>query len=444
MKTLQSPFDVNRQWLLTVFLPIFVVVFPVAVDLINGYLLLSGRASSLTIGVLFRGVIILIGLYSLLKTKNKVSRIYIVGLIGVFLVDNFVWAIFSKNYNVLFEINKFSKILFIFLIISILTFVNQGSSLSKDFIFRLVAWVGFFTSLSILLSFELGFGYKTYGDYSYGIKGFFNAQNDTGLTLLISLISSFAVFLKTQKIQYLIFCLTIILASLIIGTRAGLFGPFLIIFSFVFAAIVNYKAIFPKKLSNITLAIFAILICLLIIGGVSVVKNYEKFDYMIYKIQKLSNQTPRSRTQLAAITQINNRNLGFDIFGEGSLQFRHGISDLTGRRCFNKEDKAIGCPVENDFFDVFGNYGLLLFSIIYLWYLFIMIFSAVHSIFHFCLDSFVIFLSIFIFLGHSSLAGHAIVSPQVGNVMGPIIFLAWRNFDLGKVFNFSKQRWEAI
>ena len=442
--TLQSPFGVNRQWLLTVFLPIFVVVFPVAVDLINGYLLLSGRPSSLTIGALFRGIVILIGLYSLLKIKNKVNRIYIIGLIGIFFVDNLVWSLFSKNYDIIFEINKFSKILFIFLILSIFTFINQRSSMSNDIIFKLVAWVGFLTALSILLSFCLGFGYKTYGDFSYGIKGFFNAQNDTGLTLLICLISSLGVFLKTQKIKYLIFCLTIILGSLMIGTRAGLFGPFLIILSFVFAAVVNYKAIFPKRLSSITLIFFVVLMCSVIGGGAFVVNNYEKFDYMIYKIQKLSNETPRSRTQLAGIKQINRRNLIFDIFGEGALQFRHEISDLTGKRCFNEEDKAIGCPVENDSFDVFGNYGLILFSLIYLWYIFTIIFSAVHSIFHFCLDSFVIFLSIFIFLGHSSLAGHAIVSPQVGNVIGPIIFLAWRNLDLGKVFSFSKQRSEAI
>ena len=86
-----------------------VVVSPVVVDLVNGYLVMTGRAGLLSVGVVFRGAITLVGIFCLLKSRIPFLKVFILSLVGFFLVENLVWAAYSDLYNPGYEINRFFK-----------------------------------------------------------------------------------------------------------------------------------------------------------------------------------------------------------------------------------------------------------------------------------------------------------------------------------------------
>jgi hypothetical protein len=405
---------------------VLVVVLPVGIDLFNGYLVMTGREGMLSVGVLFRGGIVLFGVYCLFMLKERTCKAFLFCLIAIFFLNNLVWSIFSINYDLFFELDRFVKICFSWFILVIFLHLDERFGIDKKFVFKLMAVVGFLTALSILLIFAVGLSFKSYGDYSYGIKGFFNAQNDTGLTMLLSLVAAIVVYLNRPRFRYLMVIMIITIGCLMLGTRAGFLGPFVIFGSFGIAAIFNRKIIVPDGMSGAVTAVLLIVMSLLLVGGVMFIfRNFEKIDYLLNKVEQLRDEAPRSRLQAAASERIKSRGLLFDLFGEGALQFRKHVGRLSGKGNKDTNTRMYGTPVENDVYDVFGNYGFIFFTWIYFWIIYLALFSFVSTVLRFNRHNVAILMIVLLYLGHSSIAGHAIVSPQVGNVIGPLFFLIW-------------------
>ncbi len=421
------PYCFNRQWAGERLLPVLVVVSPVVVDLVNGYLVMTGRVGLLSVGVVFRGTITLVGIYCLFKCRIPSLKFFILALVGSFLVENLVWVSFSGLYSPGYEINRFFKILFPWLVVAILFYAERSRKLEPKFLLYIMTWVGVLTAVSLVFSLLSGFGFETYGDYSYGIKGFFDAQNDTGLTLLLSLVAAITIFLDQPGMMRLIYIGTIILGCFLLGTRAGFIGPLLIILCFIFAGILNRRMLFSRS-RGVAFTFFSVaLVFMLLAGGLYFIfSNFQKIDYTLTKIEKLTQQTPRSRLEAAGGERIGNRGALFTVFGEGGASFRINVGSILNIKQ-SSDERTPGRVVENDLYDVFGNYGLLLFSIVYSWLGVLFLGALLRAVTRFCRLNLALLLVMGLYLGHSSVAGHALISAQVGNIIAPCFFLLVRN-----------------
>ena len=426
---MHRPYRMNRRWAVGVLLPSLVLIAPVLVDLVNGYLVMTGKTGLLSVGVLFRGGITLIGLVCLLKCKMPLVKIFVVALVGTFLIENLVWAAFSSHYSPGYDFNRFFKILFPWLVVAILFYADRFKKQEPIFLFSIMTCVGVLTAASLVFSLLSGRGFETYGSYSYGIKGFFDAQNDTGLTLLLSLVAAIVLFLDDPGMMRLIYIGTIILGCFLLGTRAGFLGPFLVIFCFIFAGILNRRVLLSKfKGTVFTLCSISLIVAFLVGSLGFILKNSKNIDYTLSKIQRLTQETPRSYLQSGGGKRLVSRGPLFTAFGEGGYSFRVAVGKILKTKQ-SLEDRTPGRLVENDLYDIFGYYGLPVFIIIYSWLIVLLLGALFKATTRFCKINLATLLMIGVYIGHSSVAGHAIFSAQVGNIIGPCFFILVTNLN---------------
>ncbi len=407
-------------------LPVTVIVFPVIIDLINGYFVATGKAGLLSLGVVFRGLIILVGLYFLLMQRTAL-RVLLVLFLVMFVCENIFWGLYCDVSDPIYEINRAFKLLFPWFIVAILLYLHRKYRLEQQFIFKLVVVTGFLTAACLVFSLILGIGFHTYGDFSYGVKSFFEAQNDTGLTLLISLVVAVYVFLESPKILNFLSIVVIVSGCLLVGTRAGLIGPVLIFFSFGVAAILNKKIVVPKNKGYVFTVIMLIGIASLLFSGLYFLFTHmEHIDFIIGKLEMLTQETPRYKLEAAGSARIMERELLKNIFGEGGISFAKHVGFIVNKSNTTDFGKS-GHIVENDVYDVFGYYGIVLSLYIYFWLTLLFLLCLAKAIFHYSRLHVTLLIFFLIFLGHSSVAGHGLFSAQVGNVMGPLYFLLLLN-----------------
>ena len=75
-------------------------------------------------------------------------------------------------------------------------------------------------------------GVSSYGEidstYGFGTKGFFTAGNDIGLVLLLTNCLLCYLYLSTQETKYLLKIIVVTVATIMLGTMAGIGGSIII------------------------------------------------------------------------------------------------------------------------------------------------------------------------------------------------------------------------
>lgn len=419
----------SKKWLISKLVPFLLTAFPAIIDLINGYYVMTGKAGFYSLGVIFRGIIMLASVYCMLKLKNLLVVKYILLILMIWLLSNCLWIIFSDVYSLQFELKIVMKLIFPWCLTTIFFLIDKKYTLSSEYLFSLITWWGIITAFSLILSFYYGFGFQTYGDYSYGVKSFFNAQNDIGLALLLALTASINLFVRNQQGRNIIKAILIIMACLLLATRTGFIGPILIIIVYLLSALINKRILFKNKNNFKTIIFICIIIGTFAILFSYFIKNYQSINYLITKLESLREATPRHFIQQAGLKRIENRNIILTLFGEGGLSFQKNVARNVGWGSENEKFLFKIKKVENDIFDVFGYYGLLSFIIIYTWYCIIYLICLKNIIVAFKLENLTLFIIVTLFLGHSSLAGHCIFSASVSSIIAPCFFLLLKNIN---------------
>ncbi len=443
---------VPRHWLYGRAFPFLLIVFPVFVDMAYGAMGIAGRAGVFSIGVLFRGTIVLLAIYLLLKLQGTPLRSFLMLFLIIFLFSNIVWNLTSEVYSFTNELAQGMKIAFPWLVAGIFLYLDRQAPIDPRYLMSLIAWTGLLSSLSILAGAAFGIGHQTYGDWSYGTKGLFNAQNDIGLVLVMTMAAAIIVFARARRVVYLILPGAIATAGILLGTRAGVMGPAMVIVGFFFAALLNRRMFSPEggPKGLVSTLVVLVLPILLIAGiGTAIYSQGENTQFTIKRIESLSEETPRSKLEAAGAKRLRDRALVFTFFGEGGLSFTRHVAKNAGRTrtrydttgadgiASNKRAQFAAHRVENDIFDVLGFYGISQFIVVYGGLLTIYALTIRRAFRAWNMEN-VGFLLIFtLFLGHSSLAGHAIFSPQVAAIIAPIIFLQLRDY------RWKPSRWSA-
>jgi hypothetical protein len=386
-----------------------ILVFPVIVDLLNGFLT-HFMGVDFSVGIMYRGLVFLISLPVFLFHKDALWKLYLFTMATFWIISCVIWAA-SGIFNPTKELVFFIKMIYPLVILPLVFYLVKSYKIEIDELIKYPVSYCTIAGASILFSLLTGLGIEfTASKFSFGAKSFFVAQNDIGLSMLVGLILSLYMFFKSFKWRYFFSSLLIMTGLIGLSTRTGIMGA-IGIFSFLMLAIVFYG----KRAVNIgylakgfIVSVFSIFLVVVTIKVIELVKEYE---YIFTKFQSLAYEHPRQHLFNAGMDRIDSRSWLFDVFGESSTNFKLEV----GSRIVNEYND--GLLVEVDYVDLIGIYGwimtiLILAFPLYMFLKILFLFLTERSF-----RDLIFLLCMTVFLTHSFLAGHGIISPLVATIM---------------------------
>jgi len=385
-----------------------VISGPLFVDIINGAINpVEGR---LSIGQILRGLYMVMIVIYLLSHKRLIWISVTFLFFGLITLKELITLFIVQDYAFNLEIVYIFKILYVPLILIFLyLIIRKNSRITVNDLFLHLSLYGLIIAIGVLIAKLLGIGYKTYGDYSYGLTGIFLSPNDPGVALLVSYGGVLWLSLNGKSsIRWIPFVL-VPWALYTIGTRASIMGIFLVPLLFVFI-LLTAKYIALRRVCFI-LGVFVIIG---VVAGNEVVRRITLDPYLQYKfISLFSGQHPHKVLYDIGIERLSTRPLIYNMFGEGVSNFMYNIQTMGGFLSASKYGKR----VEVDWIDVIGYFGIFFAVIIYVFYIYFLYISLIKYISTRKLEFGVAFICIGVFLGHSFLAGHAIYKPLPGGAV---------------------------
>ncbi len=271
-------------------------------------------------------------------------------------------------------------------------------------------------------------GFRTYGVYTASFKGFFSAQNDISLSLMLAF--CIVVYHNLARPRPIAFGLSIfaMLGLLGVGTRSSLIAlvliPILVIFVLLFSSSTSWKIGMKYRL------IIFLTPILLSIVGVGLQGAYDKIsesNYQLGRYEKLLyGELPRQRLIDAGISAINERSVVHDFIGEGGVLYFMRVYLFVDEHVLNSKRRP-----EVDWLELFGAYGVIFTLLIHSTLLVVLVYTARKFIALRKPEFGVFLIMILLYFGHSIFAGHALVSPIVNTIMSAVIsiIISYRNQD---------------
>ena len=198
---------------------IFLLLSPL-IDVLTG---LQARYNiPCSLGVIIRGIILLVSIIYLYINKKHKSVLY---LFSIFLALETLVLYFYHDSNILTEIKNIIIIFYLPLMVLFFSHINLSFILKINLIYLLILVIPYF----------IGVGFNTYSglDGKSSYLSFFVDGNELSALLLLLLPLSISYLLQNKYYSYLIaFLLLHIIAALIIGTKVLLLGTFIVILYF--------------------------------------------------------------------------------------------------------------------------------------------------------------------------------------------------------------------
>lgn len=416
------------SWRETHLLLIFLLMgFPVVVDLLNGFLM-QIAGSNLSLGVLYRGALLAILLPFVLLARTFFVKIYIVALVGMWLIGNMVWMETGLDYSLVREVSVYSKVLYAWLVVAYLDYVMPKYRISIEYPMNCLVFFGTIAGLSIIFSYFTGYGIATYDRTStFAVKSYFNAQNDTGLATLLSLSVCVYFFMRYGKWMYGIYSLIMCAGLVLLGTRAGMIGSFTVLGGATLIYVMG--AAESRKRSGKRIFLVGFMFVVTCGGLYYALGEINASNYLQEKYAVLLEESPRETLEIAGGRRLAARRDLSTLLGEGSMSFNLGVYKYyPGKDKEGSESKSFdfGKPVEQDLYDMIGSYGILLGGTLLLVVLMLTLRTLISLIVKPSLLGFSFACAIGLFTVHSFTAGHAMGSAQVAAPVGLAYFYAVR------------------
>lgn len=412
-------FNINTGKLLL----FFMIAFPVVIDLLNGFITFF-MGLDFSIGVLYRGLIFLCALPVFILQREMLWKIYLSVITGLWMLSAIIWA-GSGMFQLSKELMLFIKMIYPFIILPMLFYIVKKYSIDIEYVISCSVTYCAIAGASIIFSLVTGLGIEfSASKYSFGAKSFFVAQNDIGLSMLIGYTLSLYLFFRRFSFRYFFSTLLIMAGLISLSTRTGIMGA-LGVFVFLMFAIMFYGKRSVKIGYFMKVFIFSFFAIGVAIATVKIIQLVSEYEYMLTKFQALTYEHPRQNLTQAAYNRIEGRHWIYNVFGEGMTHFKLEV----GNRLIGAYDVSVeGQPVEVDYLDLMGNYGLIMTLIILMFPL--LLFFKIFFKFMLNRDfrDLIFLICISLFLVHSTLAGHAIISPLVAtNMVVVYLFILHRN-----------------
>lgn len=400
---------------------VFILLFIVSiiVDNVNGILQDMGLYTP--IGAIFRiGILAFLLPCFLRLTGNQRYFLYYVLLITIlFLVGLGFWTINNYTINTMVEIDAFIRLMYFYAVIAyFLVYVRNSSAL------KYVEYYVLTISAIVLISFITGIGNASYGEtYGFGMKGYFIAGNDLGLSMVLSLLLLSISYFDRLNLKNILKLFVIVLACFALGSRVGMLGSILIIFYLSFYYIFLYS---PKiqslqsSFKKILLSLFVFLTIILTLGWI----YNNAFDaYAKKRLTSKSLSSARSVLTEPAKRKIRDFSTTELFIGGGQVAL---LSKVANDNNLFMERRAI----EADYWEIIGSYGYFLGGMIYSIAVFPIMFSLFSYYHNRTLTTLTLLLFFCLFCMIGFLAGHAIKNLMVAPVFAYAMSALFNKFDI--------------
>lgn len=371
--------------------------------MIGYYQLVLGGKSLFTPGVIYRGIILTPFLFvAIFLLRGNRFRVIVSYFMLIFILGLFVHFMLGYNVEIVGHLQRFLKIIFPILGFGTLVFLaKRFPDLNNDgFMWKTGSVYGLITAISVVIFFISG---KSLSTYNYGFSSIatFDGQNSVSIILVITL-PVLLYYIKTfqDRLLILLTAETIYLFSaFLIGTRTAIIGVVITIMAF--NTFILFRKRNHKRMPRVVYGLIVLGVIALIGFAIYQFWNQQDVRYITNKFSKLAKGEFRAQVP-DGIDRISDFSEAEHLFGIGNAEFI-----LT----------------ENDLVDIYGKFGLLIlipllifFSYYYLNLLPIFIRKRSLSVF-------ALLISLTFYIAHASLAGHALASAQVNNMMMVIYYL---------------------
>lgn len=379
---------------------IILLLVPLIIDILNGVTKGSGGTEEGYIGVIYRGMILLL---SIKYYSHSLYNKWIYRILGLSIIM-FIYHFFIGGLSTMI-FSQFFKAIYGYSVLVIL--LGNKKCHDENAVCTAGILYGWGAAVSIIISALLGIGYTTYVEGTFGTKGLFIALNDISLTMIIMNALSLYMYQKTRNNLYFIASLTIAGGCAFVGSMASYFGTLLVFFAYFISIFIikfsDCKSTKKQKLFLIALILFFGVFILHKIITIIIEDPYlsSKYADVTSNLIELSG---RSSLIDAGFKHFQNQSVLNWLLGNGYL-FSYAVGVNGG---YGNVPKG----VEVDIIDFIGNYGILITCFL-LWY-------PVKYLF-ICLKRFTrrkmlmyywILVSSLIFWGLSFYSGHAFASPM--------------------------------
>jgi hypothetical protein len=384
-------------------------------DIFYGWLSLSGYEGLITPGVIIRGGIFLLAVGWSVKYHRAIGKrlfflcwgLFLLALLGpmISFVETLNETALSIDMKGVFRVlyGPFILLLFIVLI--------KRYRMTDLNIFSFIEYAAYFLGCSLLLMQLLSIGKLTYGDYAYGSTGIFHAQNDLTLSLGIALIPAVYRNIKNPSHVRVALLIGSMFGCIGIGTRASIAIIFLVPVAVMFVILWSIersqtgKKKFTRKIISVTMVL------VLAVGaswiGFRTIQYESQYNYQAKKFETIAaGELPRLLLIRAGVEYLAGRNTAKNMLGEGSYHYQRGVYPYWGGM---QDDSRKS--VEVDWMDLYGSYGVVFTILLHCFYLMLLFSSSKRFFLGRSEFDGLVATVLLIYLGHSALAGHAMVSP---------------------------------
>jgi hypothetical protein len=255
------------------------------IDMVNGIMLRNGILLPITLGQLFKLLIIgvLFFRFFLFDLKLLINSVL---LFLLMLVPSFYQMFVQLDASFLFsdivKVSKYLTPLFSFLFFKDIIERQDATELKRVFSFL---WFSYIVLVVNILVKYIGLGYPMYKDGDIGSKGFFYAGNETSaLLIILTSILAYKLFLNQERWKFYAFMLLSLFVGLSISSKTGVLGILLLLILIPLER--PTMQIEKSKLKKLGLTLL-VSVPVLVSGTWFALKQSSVFDRLSYYWEKL-------------------------------------------------------------------------------------------------------------------------------------------------------------
>lgn len=382
---------------------LLILIFSVIplIDSLNGFLLLNKINLGISLGQSFRTIVMLLLIIILIKEGYlrylKKNKIIICGVSLFTLI--FIIQLISRKLGFAYNLKITLKLANIFLIIETFKFMKFRNLINVNIIDKIFINLSMIMPLTLIIPYFLKMGKSVYSTGA-GYKGFYFANNDLSIVLLVLFIYSLHKVIVSKKNIYKINLFLVFISNFFIGSKTNMMGIILVIGIY---GILNIKLVKEKiKFNKKTIFIGSgILIVLIILTGKQLSSGIAR---QIYYFKELD--------LITYIFSSRNRFL-IEAFNNNFNSHNWILNIIFGNGFYNIQNYwSLGKLTELDFFDTFFAYGLVGAGFVY-YYLTNIFFKALKNIKK---SNYQYYIAYIIIMGFSFVAGHVLYSALSGSI----------------------------
>lgn len=383
----------------------------VVVDSLVGLLGQAGDGAGLTgsAAQLFRGGWLLVGVSALVVFPRFARLRLFVFVLLTLGVAGLTVGVAGGTSDIGFDVLQLSRILFGPLAVVGWAAVFWLGGVSADAVVRSVCAYGALAGLLLGGLWLAGVGLPTFGDYSSGVAGFFYAPNDAGVAMLLSLAASTSLFVRRRRLWALVAAGLTVFGLALLGTRAGLIG----------SALVPGMVLVLERRSILRASASSLLIVGLLGAGLAAAMTFQAArlsadPYMAGRLAALAaGDLGRVRLARRALTSWVESPPLHVMVGGGAATYR-----WPGAGPRNPDTDLLA---EVDWVDVLGSHGLLMVILLHGFYIAFWFWRRGSADLLESAAASALAIGLLVYLGHASVAGHAVSSPMASGVLAPLM-----------------------